>query len=109
MRSRRAATNFPIGRPPDEGLVTALGRLTAWATGQAYEPAGVNTFLQVADSYLVAHALAHGHTVVTHERVSDSRRVIKIPNACIGIGIRFMNPYAMSRREQARFVLGPRA
>ena len=94
--------------PPDEALVIALGRLTAWATGQAYEPAGVNTFLQVADSYLVAHALGHGHTVVTHERVSDSRRIIKIPNACIGIGIKFVTPYEMLRRERARFVLGRR-
>jgi hypothetical protein len=93
---------------PDEALVAALGRVSAWATRQTYEPAAVNTFLQVGDSYLVAHALAHGHMVVTHERVSDSRRIIKVPNACIGLSIRFMNPYEMLRRERARFVLGPR-
>jgi hypothetical protein len=93
---------------PDEAIVPALGRVGAWAMRQTYEPAAVNTFLQVADSYLVAHALAHGHMVVTHERVSDSRRVIKIPNACISLGIRFMNPYEMLRRERVRFVLGSR-
>ncbi len=93
---------------PDEAIVAALGRLSLWATRQTYEAAAVNTFLQVADSYLVAHALAHGHTVVTHERLSDSRRIIKIPNACIGVGIKFMNPYEMLRRERARFILGPR-
>jgi Domain of unknown function (DUF4411) len=87
--------------------VAALGTVGAWATRQTYEPAAVNTFLQVADSYLVAHALAHAHTVVTHERVSDARRIIKIPNACIGVGIKFMTPYEMLRRERARFVLGP--
>ena len=64
---------------PDEAIVAALGRVSTWATREIYEPAAVNTFLQVADSYLVAHALAHGHTVVTHERVSDSRRIIKFP------------------------------
>jgi len=52
---------------------------------QSYEPAAVSTFLQVADCYLVAHALAHGHTLVTHETPADSRRRIKIPNASIGV------------------------
>jgi hypothetical protein len=93
---------------PDEAMIPALGTVSTWATRQTYEPAAVNTFLQVADSYLVAHALAHPRTVVTHERLSDSKRIIKIPNASIGLGIRFMNPYEMLRRERARFVLGPR-
>jgi len=30
---------------------------------------------------------------------------IKIPNACVGLGIKFMSPYQMLRRERARFVL----
>ena len=51
-------------------MIPALGAVSAWAVRQTYKPAAVNTFLQVADSYLVAYALAHGHTVVTHERVS---------------------------------------
>jgi hypothetical protein len=48
-----------------------------------------------------------GHTVVTHERPSTSTRTIKIPDACLGLGIRFITPYEMLRRERARFVLGP--
>lgn len=57
---------------PDAALLPALGTVSAWANGQTYEPAAVNTFLQIADYYLVAHALAHGHTVVTHEIASAS-------------------------------------
>jgi len=72
------------------------------------EPAAVSTFLQVADYYLVAHALAHGHTVVTHEVASPSTKRIKIPNACLGVGLKFVTPYEMLRHERARFVLGPR-
>jgi hypothetical protein len=68
----------------------------------------VNTFLQVADYYLVAYALAHGHTVVTHEIATASSKRIKIPNACIGLKIKFMTPYEMLRHERARFILGPR-
>ncbi|HEX5845546.1 MAG TPA: DUF4411 family protein [Rhodoplanes sp.] len=92
---------------PDAALLPALGTVSAWANGQNYEPAAVNTFLQVADYYLVAYALAHGHTVVTHEIASASTKRIKIPNACIGLSVKFMTPYEMLRHERARFILGP--
>lgn len=91
---------------PDALLLPALGSVSAWATGQGYEPAAVNTFLQVADYYLVAHALAHGQTVVTHEVAAPSIKKIKIPNACIGVGVKCVSPYEMLRIERARFVLG---
>ncbi|MBW7837566.1 MAG: DUF4411 family protein [Sphingomonadales bacterium] len=93
--------------PPDDPVVPALGQVSAWATGQTYEAAAIATFLQVADYWLIAHALAHNFVVVTHETPSDSTRKIKIPNACIGLGLECINPYAMLRRERARFVLGP--
>jgi hypothetical protein len=66
----------------------------------------VNTFLQVADYYLVAHALAHGHTVVTHEKAQPSPRKIKIPNVCIGLNIKCITPFELLRHERARFILG---
>lgn len=91
--------------PADKKLVAELPKVSAWATSQKYEPAAISTFLQVADYYLVAHALAHKHVVVTHEVASGSTKKIKIPNACIGLGIKFMTPYAMLRHERARFVL----
>jgi hypothetical protein len=90
---------------PDASILPALGSVSAWATGAGYEQAAVNTFLQVADYYLVAHALAHQHTVVTHEIASTSRKRIKIPDVCIGLRIRCMTPFEMLRRERARFIL----
>ena len=57
--------------------------------------------------WLVAHALAHGFIVVTHEVPSESTRKIKIPNVCIGLGLVCISPYEMLRRERARFILGP--
>jgi hypothetical protein len=63
---------------PDAAVFPALAAVSAWAGGQRYEPSAVNTFLQVADYYLVAHARAGGHTVVTHEIPSASTRRIKI-------------------------------
>ena len=80
-------------------------RGSSWASQQGYDPAAVTTFLQAADFYLVAQALAHGHTVVTHEVPAQSVKKIKIPNVCIGMGIKPMTPFEMLRVEKARFVL----
>ena len=78
---------------PDAAILPALAKVSAWVTAQRYEPAAINTFLQVADYYLVAHALAHGHTVVTHEKAETSRKRIKIPEPCIRLGINCMTPF----------------
>lgn len=102
----RRRPNFFLA--PDPSMIPALGRVSVWASSpeRIYEPAAVNTFLQVADYYLVAHALAHGSIVVSHEKPDNSKKRVKIPDACIGLGITCMNPYEMLRRERARFVLG---
>lgn len=86
-------------------MLSVLGDVSNWVISQNYEQAAVNTFLQVADYYLVAHALAHGHTVVTHEKAASTTKRIKIPNACIGLGIKCMTPFEMLRTEKARFIL----
>lgn len=90
---------------PDAKILPALAAVSQWAIGQSYAPAAVNTFLQVADYYLVAHALAHGHTVVTHEIAANSINKVKIPNACIGLGVPCVTPFEMLRAERARLVL----
>jgi len=93
---------------PDAAVLAAAQQVSTWVVQQGYEPAAVNTFLQVADFWLVATALADHHTLVTHEVASPSIRKIKIPNVCVGLGVDFMSPYQMLRREQARFILGSR-
>jgi hypothetical protein len=92
--------------PPDASMLGALPRISTWVTGsQRYEPAAHTTFFESGDYYLIAHAVAHGHVVVTHELPSNSRKRVKIPEVCIGLGIKFMTPFAMLRAERARFVL----
>jgi predicted nucleic acid-binding protein len=93
---------------PDAAVLPALARVSSWVMAQGYEPAAVSMFLQIADYYLVAHALAHGYVVVTHEKPSSSWRTIKIPDVCIGLGMKCMTPFEMLRLERARFVLGSR-
>ena len=91
--------------PPDMQVAQAFGQVSAWVKQAGYEPAALNTFLQVADYYLVAHALAHNFIVVTHEVPASTRKKVKIPNVCIGLGIKHMTPYEMLRHEGAKFVL----
>ena len=62
--------------------------------------------MQVADYWLVSHALAHGQVVVTHEKPANTPHKVKIPNVCVGLGIKVMTPFEMLRHERARFVLG---
>ncbi len=90
----------------DATVLPALGKVSTWVMSQNYDPAAVSTFMQVADYYLIAHATAYNYTIVTHEVASPSVKKIKIPNVCIGMGIKFMSPYEMLRHERARFVLG---
>lgn len=92
---------------PDATAIPALSDVAEWVTSQPnYSPAAKNTFLQIADYYLVAQALAGGHVVVTHERPNNSVHVVKIPNVGLGVGVTCISPFEMLRRERARFVLG---
>lgn len=93
--------------PPDAETLPALSTVSEWANTQGYDQAAVGTFLQVADYYLVAYALAHEHVVVTHETPSMSTKKIKIPVACIGLSVKCVTPFEMLRHERANFVLGP--
>lgn len=92
---------------PDQNILPALGSVSSWVASQNYESTAVNAFLQDADYYLISHALANGYTVITHEVPGNSRKRIKIPDVCIGLDVKCMNPYEMLRLERAKFILGP--
>lgn len=95
--------DFFLRQTPD--TMSAVDSIRDWVKDYGYEHAAIETFLQIADSYLVAHALAYGHIVVTHEKASDSKRRIKTPDVCGGVGVKIATPFEMLRREGARFVL----
>ena len=93
---------------PSPPVLAALGQVTDWAIEQSYEPPAVAALVEGADGYLIAHALAGGHDVVTLEVPSQTRKRVKIPNACISLGVRCLTPFEMLSNERARFVLEPR-
>ncbi len=102
--SKRGESFF---KKPDSSVMPSLAVVSSWAIDRDYDPSAINIFLQLADYYLVAQAHAGKHTVITHEVSSGSKKIIKIPDACIGLGIKCMSPFEMLRVERARFILGP--
>lgn len=89
----------------DAAVLPHLATLATWVRAQRYRPEAVAEFLDSADYYLIATAMAHGHVVVTHERPSDAVRKVKIPEPCIAHNVSFVDPFGMLRRSRARLVL----
>lgn len=94
-------------RATDAAVLASLATVSAWANGHPrYDRAAIAEFLSVTDSYLVAHAHATGYVVVTHETSAPlSKARIKIPDACIALGVQSITPFQMLRTEAPQFVL----
>ncbi len=90
----------------DPGVAPSLRQLSTWANSGFYTAGAIATFLDAADYFLVASAMANGDTAVTHERAEQRPARIKIPDACLAMGVHFMTPFKMLRREGVQFVLG---
>ena len=101
--ARDLGTEFFL--PPTEETLAAFSKLAAWTHAQDFNQAAIDHFLQDADFYLLGEAMSSGHTVVTREKAHPTRKQVKIPHACIGVGVKCMTPFEMLRVEQARFVL----
>jgi hypothetical protein len=106
------AANLPDGffLRPDPAFSAAFQRVSQWAISAGFQQAAYSEFLDVADSFLVAQALAGQHTVITLEKpaTTPSRKKIKVPDACAGLGVRCMTPYALMRIEGVKLILGER-
>jgi hypothetical protein len=83
------AAACPLGffLKPDNDVALALATVSNWVNTQSYDAAAIATFLQVADLYLIAHALAKGHKVVTHEVPSNSlKKMVRRRNLWVDFG-----------------------
>jgi hypothetical protein len=79
--------------------------VSVWANDPAngYTPTAIADFFAAADYWLVAHGVARGFTVVTHEAPTGSRKKIKIPDACSALGVTWINPFQMLEDLGANF------
>lgn len=85
--------------PDDEDSLAIVGQLAAWSSGSTlYQTTAVSTFMASADIRLIATAAAHGDTVVTHETPEpQSKKRIKIPDACDAFHVPCIRPFAAFR------------
>lgn len=90
-------------RPIDQHTTRFFQPLSTWAAEQDFKPSALNEFTaDAADYLLVAFGAAYRCTVVTHERPApDSRKKIKIPDACAALGVKWDNPWNMLRSTGA--------
>ena len=86
-------------------VLTSLGTVRDYVLGNNYEPSTIDTFLLIANYFLIAHALTGSYDVVSHKIAPNSGRRIKISSVCIGLGIRCVTPFEILRLERARFIL----
>lgn len=94
--------SFFVSPGPDSAEHFAT--VSSWANGQNYHVPAITTFMQTADYYLVAQAIQGCHTVVTYEVPGGSQKRIKIPDACLGVGVKCVLPHDLLRQERAKFV-----
>jgi len=82
----------------------AYRQIITWATSQPqFTEAAKSEFASVADSWLIACAMAHNYVLVTHEVYApDIKRKIPIPNVCQAFNISYINTFEMLRRLKVR-------
>lgn len=57
--------------PLSENVYTQVRIISAWADGCGFNRSALNKFMASADLWLIAQARAHGHIVVSHEKLFD--------------------------------------
>jgi predicted nucleic acid-binding protein len=83
----------------DQDVIDAYRDLMAWSQAQSQYTDGAKAeFASVPDGWLIAYALSKGCTVVTHEQPApNSKRKIKMPDACRAHNVQYVNTFQMLR------------
>lgn len=92
------------------GVLSSYSQVVNWANSRSshYIPQALNEFLDAdeADAWLVAfaHADSTNRCLVTYEiPAPDGKKKIKIPEACGGVSVQYLNPIEMFRQLNERF------
>ena len=92
--------------PVDERTSGAMTAVSGLVQAGDYRDDAKRKFLTGADPWLVAHALAHSHTVVTLEvHVDGQKNKVKIPTVFRALNVPCVQTLNMLRSERVQFVL----
>ena len=83
----------------DDATIAAYSQVMEWVQAQPqFRDAAKAAFAAGADGWLIAFALAHGYTVVTHEQASAAaRNRVPMPNVCQAVKAAWTDPFTMLR------------
>lgn len=92
--------------PTDDAALASMTQVTDWVVNNGFSSHVVTPFMGGADPFLIAFALAHRHTVVSHERlVVGEKKKIKIPAVCISLNVDCISIFELLRRTGAQLIL----
>ena len=90
---------------PPSNLGQSLALVAQWINSKSFTDAAKTVFFSSADYYLVAYAHSLNYTLVTRERSDPySRKRVKIPDACLGVGVRYISPFELMETEKANLI-----
>ena len=93
-------------RQPDAEAASALREVMEWVQSQDFTERAKRAFADDPDARVIAYALAHGHTVVTHEIDNpDQKSKVKIPTACRALRVDWAPAFPWLKARGARFIL----
>ncbi len=86
-------TKFQILGIPDQDVIESYKKIiNSVNDNEQYKQSVKDKFASSADSWLCAHGLASGETIVTLEKYeAESKKKIKIPNVCEEFGINYID------------------
>lgn len=92
----------------DEAVQETYRRIVTYVNDNYDREEEINKFLDVADPWLIAVCMTHGHTLVTKETwVPNNSTKVKIPNVCKALGFEdYIDEFEMIERLQEEFTLG---
>jgi len=92
--------------PTDASTLSGVAQIAAWVSTANFKEYAKQNFLAEADPFLIAHALAYGHTVVSHERlIKGETKKIKVPVVCQAFGIPCVSIFDVLKTINPKFVL----
>ena len=92
-------------------IVPAIAQLTRWVHASNFTPEAIDKFYKSggqlsADPVLIAYAKTHGLVVVTNEKSEpEAKKTIKIPDVCKAIQLKYIDLFALLRKEKIRLIL----
>jgi hypothetical protein len=90
----------------DNEVTSNIAELATWASSSRYFQDATDKFMGSTDLLLIAHAKAHGHTVVSLETSTpNSLSKIKIPDVCKHFEVACVRTFKMLAAENVQFHL----